>query len=137
MRGNCKPRKNQDNDIGGSATVPASYEIDKDRRLVITTASGGLPLAEDLSHQEKLLGDKDFDPEFSQLVDLTGITELSIDAAGIRALAIRKVFSLRSRRAVLVNSELALAFARMFSTFREISGEHLMEVFRNRKEALK
>jgi hypothetical protein len=116
--------------------VPAFYEIDKDRRLVITTASGVLTLADALSHQEKLLGDKDFDPEFSQLVDLTGIAELTIDAAGIRALAIRKVFSLRSRRAVLVNSELAFAFARMFSTFRETSGEHLMEVFRNRKEAM-
>jgi len=116
--------------------VPASYEIDKHQRLVITTATGVLTLADALAHQEQLTQDKDFDPEFSQLVDLSGITELTIDSAGIRALAIRKVFSLRSRRAVLVNSELAFAFARMFSSFREFRGEQQMEIFRNREEAM-
>ncbi len=116
--------------------MPASYEIDKHQRLVITTATGVLTLAEALAHQEKLSGDKDFDPEFSQLVDLTGITELTIDSAGIRVLAIKKVFSLRSRRAVLVNSELAFAFARMFSSFRGFEGEHQIEVFRDRTKAL-
>jgi hypothetical protein len=123
--------------FGGSGTVPAFYEIDKHQRLVITTASGVLTLADALAHQEKLSEDKDFDPEFSQLVDLTGVTELAIDSAGIRALAIRKVFSVRSRRAVLVNNELAFAFARMFSLFREFRGEQQMEIFRNREEAMK
>ncbi len=116
--------------------MPASYEIDQHQRLVITTASGVLTLADALAHQEQLTEDKNFDPEFSQLIDLSGITELAIDSAGIRALAIRNVFSVRSRRAALVNSELAFAFARMFSSFREFSGEQQMEIFRNREEAM-
>jgi hypothetical protein len=116
--------------------VPASYEIDKHRRLVITTASGVLTLADALAHQEKLSEDKDFDPAFSQLVDLTGITEMTIDSAGIRALAIRSIFSLGSRRALLVSSELMFAFSRMFAMFRALEGEHQIEIFRNREEAL-
>jgi len=104
--------------------------------MVITTASGVLTLAEALSHQERLLADEDFDPGFSQLLDLTGITEMTIDSAGIRALAIRSIFSLHSRRALLVNSELTFAFSRMFATFRGFEGEHQIEIFRTRKEAL-
>jgi hypothetical protein len=116
--------------------VPASYEIDKHRRLVITTASGVLTLAEGLSHQEKLSEDKDFDPAFSQLMDLSGVTEIAIDSAGVRALAIRSVFSIRARRAFLINSELLFAFSRMFATFRAFEGEHQIEIFRNREEAM-
>ena len=116
--------------------MPASYEIDQRRGLVITTASGVLTLAEALSHQERLLADEDFDRGFAQLLDLTGITEMTIDSAGIRALAIRNIFSLHSRRAFLVNSELMFAFSRMFATFRGFEGEHQIEIFRTRKEAL-
>jgi hypothetical protein len=116
--------------------VPASYEIDKDQKLVFSTASGVLTLDDGLAHQDQLLADKDFDPAFSQLIDFTGVTEMAIDSAGVRALAIRSIFSHGSRRAFLVNSELVFAFSRMFVLFRSLAGEHHIEIFRDRKEAL-
>ncbi len=66
--------------------MPATYEIDKQRRLVITTGSGRITLANALAHQEKLRKDPDFDPRFSQIMDLTRITEFALEANDIRRL---------------------------------------------------
>src|ERR1700694_1639889 len=70
----------------GGHTVPASYHIDKARRLVISTASG-LLTADDLSlHQRQLLGDPDFDPSCSQIFDCTAVSGIDFDAEDIGAL---------------------------------------------------
>lgn len=47
--------------------MPAFYKIDKERRLVLSTAWGVFSLADALSHQRKLPKGPDFDPSFSCL----------------------------------------------------------------------
>jgi hypothetical protein len=42
--------------------MPALYKIDKQRKLVMSTAAGMVSVAEALAHQEKLSKDPDFDP---------------------------------------------------------------------------
>ena len=71
--------------------MPATYEIDKQRRLVITTCLDKLTLAEGLAHQEKLLNDPDFDHRFSQLMDFTRVDFSGIEANDIRKLAERNI----------------------------------------------
>jgi hypothetical protein len=44
--------------------MPAYFKIDKERRLVMSTAAGVLTLADALTHQESLLKDPDFDASF-------------------------------------------------------------------------
>jgi hypothetical protein len=51
--------------------MPAFYKIAKDRRLVLSTASGVLTLEDVLAHQDQILADPDFNPQYSQLLDLT------------------------------------------------------------------
>jgi hypothetical protein len=47
--------------------MAAFYKIDKERHLVMSTGAGVLTLPDLLAHQEKLLADPDFSPDFSQL----------------------------------------------------------------------
>jgi len=116
--------------------MPATYAIDKQRRLVITTGLGRVTLAEALAHQEQLRKDPDFDPSFSQIMDLTRITEFALEANDIRRLAQGTVFSRESRRAIIASSDLVYGFGRMFEILREIAGENGIRVFRDVDEAL-
>jgi len=116
--------------------MAASYKIDKERRLVMSTGSGVLTLADLLAHQEKLLADPDFSPDFSQLWDLTNITEVELTSKDVHRLAQRSIFSPDSRRAILVSRDLVFGLARMFEIYRDILGESGIRVFRNLDDAL-
>ena len=116
--------------------MPALYKIDKERRLVMSTGWGVLTLADSLAHQRKLLKDPDFDPSYSQLLDVTHVTDVDLSIEDIRGLAVTKVFSADSRRAILVNNDLQFGLSRMFEVFREGMGETGIRVFRNLEEAL-
>lgn len=116
--------------------MPATYEIDKKRRLVISTCLDPLNLADGLAHQEKLLKDSDFDPSFSQLLDCTRVSFSGFRADDIRRLAERNIFSAESRRAIVVSSNFVYGFGRMFETLREIAGERGIRIFRDIDEAV-
>ena len=116
--------------------MPAYFKIDKERRLVMSTAAGVLTLADALTHQESLLKDPDFDPSFCQLIDFTHVTNVELEAEGVRRLAQRSIFSPDSRRAILVASDLVFGFSRMFEIYRETAGEKGIHVFRNLDDAL-
>ena len=115
--------------------MPASYQIDKARRLVISIASGFLT-AEDLAtHQRKLLGDPDFDPSCSQIFDCKAVTGIDFNAEDVGALAARTIFSPHSRRAIVVTTDEQFGLFQMFKMIREGHGEHGIRVFRDQREA--
>ena len=116
--------------------MPAYFKIDKERRLVMTTVSGVFTMADALGHQEKLLKDSDFDPTFSQLMDLTHVTTVELGTDDVRTVASRSVFSPHSRRAILAKTDLVFGLARMFEMLREGFGEQGIRVFRNLDDAL-
>ena len=80
--------------------------------------------------------DPDFSPKFSQLMDLTHVTGVALNAEDIRQLAKTNVFSPESRRAILVDNDLKFGLARMFEMFRDFHGEKGIRVFRNLDDAL-
>jgi hypothetical protein len=116
--------------------MPAFYKIEKENRLVLSTASGTITMPEVLAHHQKLSTDPEFDPAFSQLIDVTHVTKIDLTTADIRRLAQNNLFSPTSRRAILVNSDTAFGFARMFEMLRQAAGETGIKVFRNLDEAL-
>src|SRR5690349_16717679 len=85
--------------VFGSIDMPFTYQIDVERQLVITTASGVVTPEEVLEHQRRLAKDPLFDPRFSQLLDLTQATRTDIHAEDVRAFAARSIFAPGSRRA--------------------------------------
>ena len=117
--------------------MPASYQIDKARHLVISTASGFLTAADILAHQRKLMVDPNFDPTCSQIVDCSAVTGIDLSPDDVRAVTAATIFSAHSRRAVLVATDEQFGFARMFKMMREVQGEYGIRVFRDRAEALR
>jgi hypothetical protein len=116
--------------------MPLFSKIEKARKLVISTGSGVLTMADALAYQDKLQQDPEFDPSFSQLLDFTHVTKVELETEDIRRLAQRSLFSTDSRRAILVSSDVAYGLARMFEVLRESLGEKGIQVFRNLDEAL-
>lgn len=116
--------------------MPAFYKIAKERRLVLTTASGVFALADALAHQDQILADPDFDPSYSQLLDFTHVTKIELSKADVRKLAERDVFRPTSPRAILVNTDLGEGLARLFKVLRENAGEKSIRIFGNLDDAL-
>jgi hypothetical protein len=116
--------------------MPAFYKIAKDRRLVLSTASGVFTLADALAHQNQIIADPDFDPLYSQLMDFTHVTKIDLSADDICKLSERDVFHPTSSRAILVTNDLGEGLARLFKILRDHAGEQRIRVFRNLDEAL-
>ena len=119
-----------------AVNVAWSYTIDKERRLVTTTAWGTLTADQVLEHQRKLQNDPAFDPDFLQLSDFTLVVYLKMDAKTVMELSDIVVFSAKSRRAFIADNPFHYGMARMFAAFHKLSGEDQIGVFTTRDEAL-
>jgi len=117
--------------------MPASYVIDKERGLVISTGTGRYTADDGIAHQAALAADPDFQSTFNQLLDFTEVTQVVLNTDAIRQLAQRHVFSEQSRRAFLVTNKLEIGLSRMFAAYREIAGgKEQMKIFEDREEAM-
>jgi len=116
--------------------MPTFYKIDKERRVVISSGSGVVTLADGMAHQQRLLNDPDFDPSFSQIADFAQITQFEISASDLEKLAEKNIFSAQSRRALIVPTDVGFGLGRMFEIMRENLGEENIRIFRNLDEAL-
>jgi hypothetical protein len=63
------------------------HSIDKQRRLVVSTAEGLVTFDDVRGHQDRMLADPDFDASFDQLFDATSATKVDLSADEIRTLA--------------------------------------------------
>ena len=116
--------------------MPVSYAIDKQKRLVVTCAWGACTAEDALEFRRQILKDEDFDPSFAQLADFSAVTTIDITPGEVRMLAGVNVFSPDSRRAIVVEGQLAFGLARIFETLRSLRGDRYTRVFHTRDEAL-
>jgi len=116
--------------------VSATYRIDKERRLVMSTGTGVLTKEDILGHMDRISKDPDFNPAFSQLADFRQITAVEFGPEEVRQFAQRSIYSPRARRAILVKDDLQFGLARMFEIYRELNGESGIRVFRTLEEAM-
>jgi hypothetical protein len=93
--------------------MSVTYKIFTSARLVVTTGLGVVTLAESRAHQDKLLADPDFDPEFDQLIDFTAVSRFAPTADEAALIAERKLFSPRSRRAFVATDPAIYGMGRM------------------------
>ena len=110
--------------------MPLTYQIEKSRRLVFTTATGTLTSDELLNHQNTVLSDPDFDRSFSQLHDVRMADLAQIHPDCVQALALHVVPKRGARKAIVVASQMAHGLARMFERLREGTGEQI-QIFRD------
>jgi hypothetical protein len=115
--------------------MPVRYTIHKELRLVLTVGEGVVTIDEMKAHQDELLRDPNFDPNFDQLNDYTAATNAAMSAEEVRDFAWRSVFSPTSRRAVVATKPEHFGLGRVYEGYHaERANVH---VFYNRDEALK
>ena len=112
-----------------------AYRIDKERRLVTTSAWGVVTREDVLNHQAEITADPDFSATYSQLLDFTRMTKLEFTAADVQAFAVKRIFAPTSRRAIVVPDLELFGLARMFEILRDAKGDEGIRVFINMEEA--
>lgn len=110
--------------------MPLDYEIDGDHRLVRSRAWGFLTDAETKAHYLRIAADPAFDPSFSLLCDLRGVTQIEAAPATLRELAKFSTFARGTRRAFVVFDDEHFGLARMLQAFCELEGAEV-GVFRD------
>jgi hypothetical protein len=116
--------------------MPVFYEIDKEERMVVVTATGVCTLADVLRFREHLQADSNFDPSFSQLVDATAMTRAEVSPEQVRFLAEQSPFFGTARRALVAGSDIAFGLLRVYEIIRGLRGDTQVQVFRNRAAAM-
>ena len=118
--------------------MPCRYVIDKERRIVITTAWDRVSFAEVKEHQDQLKIDPEFDPEFRHLIDATKVKGIDASIDQIRAIAKLGLFSSTSRRAIVAGSPEIFAFGRVLGAYLELARKpQQVHVFYDMPAALK
>lgn len=93
--------------------MPVNYVIDKEKRLVISTAWDRVTFAEVIEQQEQLRADPAFDPEFDQLVDASKVTAIDASLEEVKKAASHRTFSSASRRAFVATNPDVFAMGRL------------------------
>ena len=114
--------------------MPASYEIDPQRRLVTSRIWGAVTDTEIFDHNQKLRTDPRFDPSYQQLVDMTGITEIGVSTSTINETSLDQFFEPGTRRAFVATDDAVFGMARMFALRAEGLGQTI-QVFREEGRA--
>jgi hypothetical protein len=111
-----------------------TYRIETERQLV-HSRGWGVVSTEDLNDWiSDLLSDRLFRPEFRSLIDLRLVTDVAVDPTTIARAAATPLFDAGARRAIVATSDSVFGVARMFASYAERIGQHLM-VFRELRPA--
>src|SRR5258708_17639009 len=111
--------------------------ISKEKRLAICAAYGVVTNGDGPEMQRQLAAHPDFDPRFSQLLDMTQVTKLEIEADVVRKLAESTVFDPGARRAFVAGSDVVYSFSRMFLICFQNTGAPGVKSFPSPQEALR
>jgi hypothetical protein len=114
--------------------MPASYSIDRERRLVVSRRWGVLTdedLQDDYAH---LAADPAFDPSFRQLIDLSEVTQVHITPAVVALTGGSKLFDPSAPRAFVAPSELQYDMARLYTIRAQLVGQ-TVQAFRSEADA--
>jgi hypothetical protein len=121
--------------VGGDLGL--KYKIDGKLAIVIAQAIGALTMEDVTQYRKRLQADGDFNRDFSQLMDLSGVIKVELTAEQIRAIAASPLFSSRSRHAYVVKTPAMFGLVRMYGTYTEIaSGRANTQVFYGRDQAM-
>jgi len=93
--------------------MPCSYVIDRERRLVVSTAWDRVTFAEVMIHQDQLRSDPAFDPNFNQLVDATAVDGVDASVEEVKKAASRRTFSSSALRAFVATNPEVFGIGRL------------------------
>ena len=99
--------------------VPVEFVVDPQKKLVVARFRGKVVAADIQQYVKRLLAHPSFLPDFSEIVDLTEVEELDLQANDMLRLADQvDPFSNESRRAFVVRTAVQHHAARMHKALR-------------------
>lgn len=117
--------------------MSAVLKIDRHRKLVCSTFYGEVSDEELVRHGSIIAADPDFDPEFSEIVDLSGVTFPAISETTLAGMASAKsIFSDSVLHVVVAPAELPFQLARSYQLLARGTRRNLF-VVRSLQEAYK
>jgi hypothetical protein len=118
-----------------SVSMPILHVVDSSNRLVITTYTGDVSREEVVARLKELRDRHDFQPDFSQLTDLTQVSKLNLDFHDMEAIYHSyDPFSHEAKRAVVAPANSAtFGLARVYQSLVEPAQ---FEVFHSLLEAI-
>jgi hypothetical protein len=114
--------------------LPVTYDIDAGRRLVTTTVWGAANEEEIHEHGRQLRADPCFDPQYRQLADMSGVTEICVSSPTLEQLSRGQLFAPGTKRAFVAGSDGVFGMLRKYELHAESVGQ-VVRVFRDRKTA--
>ncbi|MEN6475685.1 MAG: hypothetical protein ABFD81_16845 [Syntrophaceae bacterium] len=115
-----------------------SYQIHKDKRLVIATASGEMVLHEILQSMDQLFGDPDYSAEYDLLWDDRERTSI-LSPDDIQKIARRFKYyqgEKSPKRAFVISRTDKYGLTRIINIMTSVSTKAQIGIFQDRKEAL-
>jgi hypothetical protein len=114
--------------------MSATYTIDLKRGIVLSKAVGKLLGADLLENLTRLSADPDFRSDLNQMADFREVTALEISTDDMKELAAKTPFGAGSRRAIVVNSQLAYGLSKIYRSM--VEGESTeIKVFKDYSQA--
>ena len=111
-----------------------THETDIANRTVFSRATGEVTDDDLMAHRAAIRSDPDFEPDFRHLVDLRGVTKMSITADGLGRLLPGSFCGPGARRALVALRDVDYGMARMHQM---AAGPTEKRVFRDMDEALR
>jgi hypothetical protein len=117
--------------------MPASVKVDVKKRIVYSSFEGMISDSDLVSHRDVLKHHPDFNPEFSEIVDFSNVTELKVTVGFINSMAkSSSLYKASSRHAVVAPHDLTFGIARMYQMLAEDTRPNVA-VVRSMEEARK
>jgi len=110
-----------------------SFRIDPQLGVIFTVCSNQVTDAEVLNYLRALSQDAGYSPVYSHLIDCTQVTSFDVSADLTRSVAGKKLFSSRSKCAIVAPQDYIYGMARMF----ELQHRGCVHVFRDLDDARK
>jgi len=115
--------------------MPVVLKIDLQRKVVYSTFYGDVTDAELLGHGKAIGSDPDFNPEFSEIVDFSSVTNAAISESALTALAANpSLFKSSVVHIVVAPGEALFQLVSKYKDFTQSSRPNLF-VVRTRSEA--
>ena len=109
--------------------MPARVEVDVKNRIVYSAFEGKISDSDLLAHGNVIKNHPDFNPEFSEIVDFSEVTELRVTVGFINSMAKSgSLYSPGSKHAVIAPHDLSFGIARMYQMLAQDTRPNLAVV---------
>ena len=109
--------------------MPTKLNIDAKANIVYSTFYGDMTTKDLVQHIAAIRKHPDFNPDFDELIDASGVRSFDVPSEDVRELASQKSpFHPQAKRALVAPQDLVFGLGRMFQTFGSDQRPHFIVV---------